>query len=134
VTESGSSVTMRPSKARARGPGWVKHRCETRRGARMQDEVLWSTKRRRVLVDGPSLEETVMARSLLITSILLLALLLTAAAPSLGLMHRGDGPGFGDHVSEMAPEHPRMHGHMFGECVSSMARGIDCPHHTHHHG
>lgn len=33
-----------------------------------------------------------------------------------------DGPGLGHHVSQMAPDHPREHGQMFGECVSTMAR------------
>jgi len=31
------------------------------------------------------------------------------------------GPQFGAHVSDMTPEHPRDHGVMFGECVSTMA-------------
>jgi hypothetical protein len=34
-----------------------------------------------------------------------------------------DGPGLGHHVSQMAPDHPRAHGQMFGDCVSTMARG-----------
>lgn len=41
----------------------------------------------------------------------------------------GGGPEFGQHVASMAPEHPREHGRMFGQCVSAMARGEDCPHH-----
>lgn len=39
------------------------------------------------------------------------------------------GPGFGTHVSEMAPDHPRADGAEFGACVSAMARGESClPH------
>lgn len=36
---------------------------------------------------------------------------------------------FGHHVASMAPEHPQMHGAMFGNMVSSMAQGESCPHH-----
>jgi hypothetical protein len=36
---------------------------------------------------------------------------------------------FGQHVAGMAPEHPQMHGALFGACVSTMAQGGDCPHH-----
>lgn len=39
------------------------------------------------------------------------------------------GRAFGEHVSGMAPEHPRMHGRHFGECVSDMATTGECPHH-----
>jgi hypothetical protein len=42
----------------------------------------------------------------------------------------GQDPAFGEHVSDMAPEHPIMHGRQFGECVSGMATG-ECPHHGH---
>ncbi len=38
------------------------------------------------------------------------------------------GPGFAEHVSSMAPEHPREHGSQFGACVSTMARGETCEH------
>lgn len=41
----------------------------------------------------------------------------------------GGGPAFGQHVSGMAPEHPKGHGRMFGQCVSAMARTGQCPHH-----
>jgi hypothetical protein len=41
----------------------------------------------------------------------------------------GAGPGFGRHVSDMAPEHPMEHGAEFGQCVSLMARTGLCPHH-----
>lgn len=42
------------------------------------------------------------------------------------------GRPFGEHVSGMAPEHPRMHGSHFGECVSNMAIMGECPHHDLH--
>ena len=42
----------------------------------------------------------------------------------------GGGSAFGEHVSSMAPEHPRDHGREFGECVSTMARTGTCPHHS----
>jgi hypothetical protein len=42
--------------------------------------------------------------------------------------HVSPGPGFGAHVSEMAPQHAIAHGSMFGQCVAAMARGA-CPHH-----
>lgn len=42
------------------------------------------------------------------------------------------GRPFGEHVSGMAPEHPRMHGSQFGECVSDMAITGECPHHDLH--
>ncbi len=38
-----------------------------------------------------------------------------------------DAADFGQHVADMAPHCPQMHGLMFGECVSMMARG-ECPH------
>jgi len=37
-------------------------------------------------------------------------------------------PDFGQHVSDMAPEHALADGAEFGVCVSAMARGADCPH------
>lgn len=40
----------------------------------------------------------------------------------------GGGSAFGEHVSSMAPEHPRDHGGEFGECVSTMARTGSCSH------
>lgn len=59
----------------------------------------------------------------------------TLAAATLGVgiaaadpLSPGGGPAFGHHVSTMAPEHPQEHGGMFGECVSTMAHGGDCPH------
>lgn len=38
------------------------------------------------------------------------------------------GRQFGEHVSGMAPEHPLMHGALFGECMSQMAITGTCPH------
>ncbi|MEW6688868.1 MAG: hypothetical protein AB1452_07215 [Pseudomonadota bacterium] len=40
-----------------------------------------------------------------------------------------DGRQFGEHVSSMAPEHPLLHGVLFGDCVSEMAIAGECPHH-----
>lgn len=37
-------------------------------------------------------------------------------------------PEFGQHVSDMAPNHPQADGAAFGACVSAMATGADCPH------
>jgi len=37
-------------------------------------------------------------------------------------------PDFGQHVSDMAPEHAQADGAEFAACVSAMARGADCPH------
>ena len=45
--------------------------------------------------------------------------------------HPSKVPSFGQHVASMAPEHAREHGAEFGSCVSAMARGLECPHHTH---
>lgn len=40
------------------------------------------------------------------------------------------GRAFGEHVSGMAPVHPRMHGRLFGNCVSQLATTGDCAHHS----
>ena len=40
-----------------------------------------------------------------------------------------DGSTLGQHVSEMAPEHPLDHGALFGECVSELAITGECLHH-----
>ena len=40
----------------------------------------------------------------------------------------GGGNAFGKHVFSMAPEHPKLSGPEFGECVSTMARTGSCPH------
>jgi len=34
----------------------------------------------------------------------------------------------GEHVSSMTPDHPLLHGALFGECVSEFAITGDCPH------
>ncbi len=39
------------------------------------------------------------------------------------------GRGLGEHVSGMAPEHPKMHGRLFGDCVSELAITGQCSHH-----
>ena len=40
-----------------------------------------------------------------------------------------EGRLFGQHVSDMAPLHPRTHGQLFGECVMEMALTGECSHH-----
>jgi hypothetical protein len=61
--------------------------------------------------------------------LVLMAVLLTGVTPARAEAPRpGGGPEFGRHVSGMAPEHPREHGKMFGECMSTMAKGEECPH------
>ena len=45
-----------------------------------------------------------------------------------GSQSQTGGRQFGEHVSGMAPEHPLMHGRLFGECVSEMAITGTCPH------
>ena len=52
----------------------------------------------------------------------------SVAQPASGTQAPMGGRGFGEHVSQMAPEHPKDHGVMFGECVSEMAIGDDCEH------
>jgi hypothetical protein len=42
--------------------------------------------------------------------------------------HVAPGPGFGEHIRQMTPEHPREHGRMFGVCVATMATTGECPH------
>lgn len=42
----------------------------------------------------------------------------------------GGGNAFGEHVSGMAPEHPKELGAEFGKCVSTMARTGTCPDHS----
>jgi hypothetical protein len=62
-------------------------------------------------------------------ALLVLALTLGATPAALASnVSPGEGPAFGEHVSDMAPEHPIEHGRKFGECVSGMAIG-QCPHH-----
>ena len=58
--------------------------------------------------------------------------LVAGAAPALANpASPGGGPAFGQHISGHAPEHPVLHGAMFGECVSMMAQGEGCSHHPH---
>ena len=51
------------------------------------------------------------------------------ARPSQDAQSRPGGRQFGEHVSGMAPEHPKMHGRLFGECVSELAITGECSHH-----
>ena len=68
-----------------------------------------------------------MKRKFLVVAALAGSLLGIGAVPALA-----DGitpsPDFGQHVSDMAPEHAQTHGVAFGACVSAMARGASCPH------
>lgn len=60
----------------------------------------------------------------------LAAAALGAPPPGAHAVAPGEGPAFGTHVAEMAPAHPKAHGAMFGECVSTMAQTGSCPHHA----
>jgi hypothetical protein len=64
---------------------------------------------------------------LVVVGTILLSALIPAAASA--QTAPGGGPAFGQHVAGMAPEHARMHGAMFGQCVSTMARTGACPPH-----
>jgi len=68
-------------------------------------------------------------KRLVVLSITIAGALAPLGAQAMDHPAPGGGPAFGQHVASMAPEHPREHGRMFGECVSAMARGEDCPHH-----
>ena len=68
-------------------------------------------------------------RRLLVVSVMVGSLLAGSAGAALAV-EVVPGPGFGAHISEMAPDHPREHGRMFGACVSAMARGEACSHHN----
>jgi hypothetical protein len=64
-------------------------------------------------------------------TLLVVALTLGATPAALASnVSPGDGPAFGEHVSDMAPVHPIAHGREFGECVSGMAT-VACPHPSH---
>lgn len=60
--------------------------------------------------------------------VLVLATMFPAALAE-GTPSPGGGPVFGQHISAMAPGHPREHGAAFGACVSAMASGTNCEHH-----
>jgi hypothetical protein len=64
----------------------------------------------------------------IVVTVLLMTTLVSAGAFAQEVVP-GDGNEFGEHVSGMAPEHPKDHGQEFGECVSTMAQTGDCPHH-----
>ena len=55
-----------------------------------------------------------------------LVLLLASGPATAGAAPVG---GLGEHVSSIAPEHPREDGAMFGQCVSTMATTGECPGH-----
>lgn len=66
-----------------------------------------------------------------LAGIALIGGILLGATPALADSGPGGGPAFGHHVSEMAPEHSKDHGAVFGGCVSTMARTDTCPNHAH---
>lgn len=70
-------------------------------------------------------------RRVLVVSAMVGSLVLGSAGAALAQEDVAPGPGIGKHVSEMAPEHPRSHGAMFGACVTVMARGLVCDHANH---
>jgi hypothetical protein len=65
----------------------------------------------------------------IVVMVLLMTALVSAGAFAQEEVAPGGGNEFGEHVSSMAPEHPKDHGQEFGECVSTMAQTGDCPHH-----
>ena len=50
------------------------------------------------------------------------------ATPSQAAPTQNRGGQLGEHVSSHAPEHPIMHGVLFGECVSELATTGECSH------
>lgn len=50
------------------------------------------------------------------------------ATPSRAVPTQNRGRQLGAHVSGMAPEHPILHGALFGECVSELATTDECHH------
>ncbi|MBA4180568.1 MAG: hypothetical protein C0506_08280 [Anaerolinea sp.] len=58
-----------------------------------------------------------------------LTLPLGLVAPAAAQPAPGGGPEFGQHVAEMAPDHPTDHGREFGRCVSELAKRGECGHH-----
>lgn len=71
-----------------------------------------------------------MSRLVAIVAMVLLMTVLMVVPAFAQTVAPGGGDAFGEHVSSMAPEHPRDHGREFGECVSSMAQTGTCPHHS----
>lgn len=67
-------------------------------------------------------------RRLLLIPVALAGALASFGVASAAHPEPGGGPEFGQHIASMAPEHAIDHGAMFGECVSSMARGEGCTH------
>lgn len=68
-------------------------------------------------------------RSLVLGSVLGLAIALPLVGSAAAQPAPGGGPAFGQHVSEMAPSHPIDHGRDFGGCVSALATAGECGHH-----
>lgn len=69
-----------------------------------------------------------MRRVVLGVSVGLVLPFLAVGAATAAAAPRG-GPEFGQHVAEMAPDHPVDHGRDFGNCVSQLARTGHCEHH-----
>lgn len=68
-----------------------------------------------------------MGRRIIVVASLAGSLVGIGAAPALA-DEVTPSPAFGQHVSDMAPEHALEDGAAFGACVSAMAQGGDCPH------
>jgi hypothetical protein len=68
-----------------------------------------------------------MRRGLVGAMMVLVLAALSAGTASAQAVAPGAGNAFGQHVAGMAPEHARLHGEMFGRCVSTMARTGTCP-------
>jgi hypothetical protein len=69
-----------------------------------------------------------MRKGLIVATLVLAVAVFGAVTASAEEVAPGAGNAFGQHVAGMAPEHARMHGAMFGQCVSTMARTGTCPH------
>ena len=68
-----------------------------------------------------------MSRLMAIVAVVVLMVGLMVAPALAETVAPGGGRAFGEHVSSMAPEHPKMGGVEFGTCVSTMARTGTCP-------
>jgi len=69
-----------------------------------------------------------MSRLVAIVAVVLLMTVLMVVPAFAQTVAPGGSNAFGEHVSSMAPEHPRDHGREFGECLSTMARTGVCSH------
>ena len=52
----------------------------------------------------------------------------TASVYAMDMDHSKPELNLGQHIAAMAPEHPKVHGVVFGNMVSNIARRIPCSH------